>query len=85
MFAVKFTYFWGMFLTFRVVDSGSLLFKWHHFMLFGSVREIFPYTGYTQVDVTNVAVHRGDGGFTEVTPDDVRGGGCPLSQNFYLT
>ena len=62
-----------MFLTLRVVNSRSPLFKWHHFMFFGSVREMYPYTGYTEVDVTNVAAHRGDGGLTEVTPDDVLG------------
>ena len=42
-------------------------------MFFGSVGEMYPYTGYTQVDVTKVAAHRGDGGLTEVTPDDVLG------------
>ena len=74
MFAVKFTYFGGVFLTFRVVDSGSPLMEWHDFVIFGVIREMYSYTGYTQVDVTNVAAHRGDGGLTEVTPDDVLGG-----------
>ena len=73
MFAVKFTCFRRMSLTFRVINSRSPLFKWHHFMFFGSVREMYPYTGYTQVDVTNVAAHSGDGGLTKVTPDDVLG------------
>ena len=74
MFALKFTYFCGVFLTFRVINSGSTLFKWHNFMIFGIIREMYPYTGYTQIYVTNVAAHRGDGGLTEVTPDDVLGG-----------
>ena len=73
MFALKFTCFGGVFLTFRVVDSGSPLMEWHDFVIFGVIREMYPYTGYTQVDVTNVAAHRGDGGLTEVTPDDVLG------------
>ena len=34
---------------------------------------MYPYTGNTWVDVTNVAAHRGDGSLTEVTPDDVLG------------
>ena len=73
MFALKFTYFGGVFLTFRVVNSGSPLMEWHHFVFSGVIREMYPYTGNTQVDVTNVAAHRGDGGLTEVTPDDVLG------------
>ena len=73
MFAVKFTYFGGVFLTFRVVNSRSPLMEWHHFVFSGVIREMYPYTGYTEVDVTKVAAHRGDGGLTEVTPDDVLG------------
>ena len=73
MFAVNFTCFGGVFLTFRVVNSGSPLMEWHHFVFSGVIREMYPYTGNTQVDVTNVAAHRGDGGLTEVTPDDVLG------------
>ena len=65
--------FWGVFPTFRIVNSRSPLFKGHHFMFFGSVRKMFPYTGFTQVDTTNVAAHREDRGLTEVTPDDVLG------------
>ena len=57
----------------RIVNSRSPLFKWHHFMFFGSVREVFPYTNFTYVDVTNVAAHRGNGGLAEVTPDEVLG------------
>ena len=34
---------------------------------------MYPYTGYTQVDVTNVAAHRRDGRLTEVTPDYILG------------
>ena len=73
MFALKFTYFGVVFLTFRVVHSRSSLMEWHHFVIFGVIREMFPHTGFTKVDVTNVAAHRGDGCLTEVTPDDVLG------------
>ena len=73
MFALKFTYFGVVFLTFRVVDSGSPLMEWHHFVFSRVIREMYPYTGYTQVDVTNVAAHRRDGRLTEVTPDYILG------------
>lgn len=38
------------------------LFNWHHFVLFRFDKEMFPNTGFTQMYVTSVTVHRGEGG-----------------------
>lgn len=36
-------------------------------MIFGFIRKVFSHAGFTEVDVTNVTVLRGNRGLTEVT------------------
>ena len=39
----------------------SLHFKWHYTVILGFIREMFPHTGFTKMNVTKVTVLRGAG------------------------
>lgn len=61
----KFTYFCGMNSTFC---SRSPHLEWHYSVIFGFIRKMFFFTGFTQIFVTNITVQRWSRSFTEMTP-----------------
>lgn len=58
---------------FRITISGNRLsmFNWNHNVTFGSIKEMIPSTGLTEVDVTNFTVKRADGCLTQFTSNDI--------------
>ena len=73
LFTMELTLFDGMGKTFRKIEGRHELFKWNHGVNFRFVREMFCYTVFTQMCMTDTTVHRGYGIPTQGTPHNVLG------------
>ena len=73
MFTVEFALFGGVGRTFRIIEGGPELLKWNHGVNFRFIREMFLYTVFTEMCVTNITVQRGHGIPTQGTPHNVLG------------